>query len=292
MRETGDGRDVSASAYFTSQGTQTRSFAYDLAGRLVTARNPETGTTATQYAYDRNGNMYRRQDARGVVLCYGVLNGTACDGSGYDALNRPLVKRYYVPPPPPGETADAGTVTYCYDGRTYSNGSCSTGEVGSEKGLLTSVGMKEEKNDETVESSTDYQHDLAGRVSGSTQRTTGLADKPFSYRYYVSDFAGSVTYPSNKTVVTCSDDHLRPLWVSGSKTMDDCVNNVSVGTSEAYASGLQYGGHGLPTQMTLGNGLNETTQWSTQRLQPTQRSLGSLWTLGNDYGTATANNGN
>jgi RHS repeat-associated protein len=72
--------------------------------------------------------------------------------------------------------------------------------------------------------------------------------------------------------------------------MSDCMSGSTVASSEAYASGWQYGSHGLLTQMTLGNGLTETTQYNSH-LQPTQRSLGSLWSLTNTYGT-TANNGN
>ncbi|MCE5307774.1 MAG: hypothetical protein LLG20_09025 [Acidobacteriales bacterium] len=144
----------------------------------------------------------------------------------------------------------------------------------------------------TSASGTDYEHDLAGRVSRSVQHTSGLDDKAFTYSYYASDVQASVVYPlpSQRTVVTCVDAQLRPLWVSGTKSVADCVNNATVPAAEAYASGMQYGSYGLLTQMTLGNGLTEATQYNN-RLQTTQRSLASLWTQVNHYGT-TNNTGN
>lgn len=67
-----------------------RTFTYDSLSRLTAACNPETipagqscdGTHwSDTYAYDANGNMRSRTDARGVVLSY-----------TYDALNRPTSK--------------------------------------------------------------------------------------------------------------------------------------------------------------------------------------------------------
>ncbi len=58
------------------QGGRNRSFTYDSLGRLLTAVNPESGTT--NYAYDNNGNLTTKTDARNTVTNY--LN--------YDSLNR------------------------------------------------------------------------------------------------------------------------------------------------------------------------------------------------------------
>lgn len=61
---------------------QTRSFTYDMAGRLLSANNPETGVI-NYTGYDGNGNLTGKTDARGVATTY-----------TYDALNRPLGKSY------------------------------------------------------------------------------------------------------------------------------------------------------------------------------------------------------
>jgi len=46
-----------------TQGTQTRSSWYDLAGQLTSSDNPESGTTT--YRYDTYGNVKTRAAARG-----------------------------------------------------------------------------------------------------------------------------------------------------------------------------------------------------------------------------------
>jgi RHS repeat-associated protein len=64
-----------------TQGSQTRNFVYDSLGRMTSATNPESGTTA--YAYDANGNLLTRTYARGVATTY-----------TYDRLNRNILTSY------------------------------------------------------------------------------------------------------------------------------------------------------------------------------------------------------
>jgi RHS repeat-associated protein len=73
---------LSVSHMVGSSAGQTRSFSYDMAGRLLTANNPETGTI-TYSQYDGNGNLGRKTDARGWQTNY-----------AYDKLNRPTSKTY------------------------------------------------------------------------------------------------------------------------------------------------------------------------------------------------------
>jgi YD repeat-containing protein len=88
-----------------------RTFAYDSLSRLITARNPETGTVCygtlsggtCNSGYDANGNLGSKTDARGVTTSY-----------SYDALNRWLSKTY--------SNAPAGTVSSCYQYDTAANG--------------------------------------------------------------------------------------------------------------------------------------------------------------------------
>ena len=51
-----------------TQGSQTRTFAYDSLSRLASAANPESGTI--NYTYDKNGNLTQKTDARGVQTTY------------------------------------------------------------------------------------------------------------------------------------------------------------------------------------------------------------------------------
>src|SRR5262249_26581962 len=64
-----------------TQGSQTRTFAYDSFSRLTSAANPESGTVT--YAYDANGNLMEKTDARDVKTTM-----------TYDALNRVRSKSY------------------------------------------------------------------------------------------------------------------------------------------------------------------------------------------------------
>ena len=71
-----------------ASSTQSRSYSYDLMGRLLSETNPESGTTA--YTYDTDptcgtydGDLVKRVDAVGNVTCY-----------SYDALHRPLAATY------------------------------------------------------------------------------------------------------------------------------------------------------------------------------------------------------
>ena len=73
-----------------SSGHQTRSYAYDMLGRLISETNPEMKNSAVTYVYDTlssdaacgtytsAGNLLKRLDPAGNASCY----------SGYDALHR------------------------------------------------------------------------------------------------------------------------------------------------------------------------------------------------------------
>jgi RHS repeat-associated protein len=67
-----------------SSSTQSRTYSYDGLGRMLSEKNPETGTTAIAYVYDTDstcgtsdGDLVKRTDAAGNVTCY-----------AYDALHR------------------------------------------------------------------------------------------------------------------------------------------------------------------------------------------------------------
>jgi RHS repeat-associated protein len=71
-----------------TSSTQSRSYSYDLMGRLLSETNPESGTTTYTFDADStcgtyDGDLVKRVDAVGNVTCY-----------SYDALHRPLTVTY------------------------------------------------------------------------------------------------------------------------------------------------------------------------------------------------------
>lgn len=86
----GDLTGVTQNAQASSGKQQSRSYVYDMLGRLTQETNPEISNSAVNYTYDSltsdgscgtytsAGNMLKRVDAAGNAACY----------SGYDALHR------------------------------------------------------------------------------------------------------------------------------------------------------------------------------------------------------------
>ncbi len=255
-----------------TQGSQTRTFAYDSLSRLTSARNPESGTIA--YTYDNNGNLTQRTDARGVVTAY-----------TYDRLDRLTRRSYSYTGSDTAVSLGTTQVDYAYD----SCGSYS-------RGRLCSVTAKKGTTD--VSRTAYNRYDALGRVLESTQMTGG-SSYTMAYAY---DRAGNLTsqrYPSDRVVDYVYDGAGR---IAGAKT----------GADGWYAGGtgdnaVGYEPHGGVKQLLLGNGLWEQRRYNV-RLQPTQIGLGttkatgsltatgptptaSLLLLDYSYGTSS-NNGN
>ncbi len=240
-----------------SQSGQSRTFAYDRLSRLTQATNPESGIT--KYAYDANGNLLRKVDARNMATCFytGICSATAALGSdGYDGLNRPTEKRYSDATPP---------VTFAYDAAQT---------VCFNEGRLTSVFTA------GVSTTALSCYDALGRVTVSSQDTVGDTLRTFAYTYNRDGSLATQTYPSSELVVAYQYDAAGRPKAAGKTT---------VGATD-YASAIAYAPHGAVSSLTLGNGLVETTGFNN-RLQPTSIQAGSLMTLTFGYGT-TSNNGN
>ena len=250
-----------------TQGSQTRTFAYDSLSRLTSATNPESGTIA----YDNNGNLTQRTDARSVVTTY-----------TYDGLDRLTRRSYSYTGSETAVSLETTRVDYAYD-------SCG----GYAQGRLCSVTAK--KGSTTEVSRTAYnRYDALGRVLESTQ-TTGGTSYTMAYAY---DRAGNLTsqrYPSDRVVDYVYDGAGR---IAGAKTGADGWYAGGTGTNA-----VDYEPHGGVKQLLLGNGLWEQRRYNV-RLQPTRLGLGTTKTTGSltpagsglllldySYGTS-ANNGN
>ncbi len=81
-----------------AQGSQTRTFAYNELGQLLSATNPESGTT--QYSYDLDGNPVKVSEANGTVVT-----------ATFDPLDRMRTRSYTVS----GSTAATGETFFDYD---------------------------------------------------------------------------------------------------------------------------------------------------------------------------------
>ena len=275
-----------------SGAVQERNFTYDSLKRLLTAANPETGTVG--YTYDANGNLTSKTDARGVIACYGNLNGQTCDGQGYDQLNRLTNVSYYTA----GTTAAAtpGTV-HCYDGNQYlAGGSCGKMQNGM---LLRKTGVGNSN------AWTNYSFDAAGRMTSSSQYTGsgGTPSYTFAYTYFNDDSLASEGYPSGRTIEDCYDANGRLTWVSGNATAANCTSSPGsyAGTGPAYGQVTGYVPTGQISALTLGNGLVETIIFNSRRQMvgltaaaaaATRLSLGLSYCASASVAGCPGNNGN
>jgi len=220
-----------------TQGSQTRTYAYDALGRLTSATTPESGTvcfgsvsgsTCNADGYDSFNNLLKRTDARGVLTSY-----------GYDTLNRLSQVSYNV-----GSTGVPATPTVTW---TYGTNS-SQNNNGRLITMTDGVGSE------------NYNYDILGEVtqvakliSGTTYTTT--------YQYNHAGELSQITYPSNRVVVPSYDSIGRPCAVGTSGST--CT------TGTVYASGFGYSPAGLVTALKYGNGIFASFGFSSDRLQLT-----------------------
>ncbi|MGH9404512.1 MAG: RHS repeat domain-containing protein [Terriglobia bacterium] len=246
-----------------TQSSQTRVFAYDSLGRLLSATNPESGTTT--YTYDANGNMISRTRPTANQTNPSDTTSTAYY---YDTLNRLRSKVYSDPTP---------TATYFYDEPSVTLGSWSSGTLKNTLGRLTHTitGPSSAPLTATVE---DY--DLMGRPADFWQCTpydcpsSSLA--PSQYKY---DLAGDLTdylTPSNgdchitttynaaervTQVNSCTVDEYHPAilgqftytpWGAISTLTDGCTGTGCSGYIETYT----YNNRLQPAMIQLGTASN------------------------------------
>lgn len=250
----------------TTDTPRTRSFTYDSLSRMITAKNPETGTicygelsgNSCIGGYDANGNLLWKTDANGTELRY-----------TYDALNRLSTRTG------PPEDYQMSVLEYGYDQGT--NGI----------GRLTSESTYNFL-------ATSYVYDPMGRVSS----------KIFTYNaynsYYPGPGVGSQTPPGwnrntgdnvpglytnstatvgvqydlagNPTQITYPDGRVISQVFDGAGRLETATDATPAGTSTTYftggVSGSQaYTASGALENFTLGNGVTQTNQYN-DRLQP------------------------
>lgn len=156
----------------SSSPWRVRRFTYDSLSRLLTAKNPETGTIS--YGYNADGVLTSKTDARGITITYNP-----------DALHRIASKTYSDSEP---------TISYTYDNFT----------LGSNYGIGRRTGMSD------ASGSTSWTYDTMGRV-WSEQKTIGTIGKSTSDLYNFDGSVKQITYPSGAVISVTTGGDGRPL---------------------------------------------------------------------------------
>jgi RHS repeat-associated protein len=248
--------DVLGNLTQIQQGAQTRTYSYSSLNKLLNATTPETGTTS--YAYDLNGNLAVKTDARGVVTT-----------STFDVLNRPVSKSY-------SSVANVGgtsTISYFYDGQGVTGGT-----VNYAINKLTKV-----VNDV---SSFEYRNfDALGRNTEGRQILDGV-NYDSSYTFNLAGSLVKETYPSGRVV--------EDVYSQGASNLSSVSSRGANGVTRTYASGFVYSPKGKTTKFQYGNGLWEEASYNDREQLvgiSLRKQTTSLWSVSYDYGT-TDNNGN
>jgi RHS repeat-associated protein len=185
-----------------AQGTETRSFSYDLLSRLTLASNLEPGPI--NYYYTNSGSslcsgdpntVCRRTDSKLVTTTY-----------SYDTLNRLTSKSY---------SDSTHAIAYSYDGSA-----CIGTSPCYNKGRRTAM--------TDAAGSESWSYDKLGRMSGD-KRTTNSITEQTTYAYNFDGSLSTLTYPSGRTITYLPNAAAQPISAS------DIPNGVTYATSGSYA---------------------------------------------------------
>ncbi|MGC2695654.1 MAG: hypothetical protein WA738_07670, partial [Candidatus Angelobacter sp.] len=174
-----------------------RRFTYDSLSRLLTAKNPESGTIT--YSYDADGNLLQKTSpapnqtgtaTQTISYCYDELHRVT--GRGYGAQSCPL---------------SSPVVSYVYDSGPNA------------KGHLTSL------TDQAGAGS--YAYDTLGRIASETRVISGVS-KSMSYSYDLDGSLKTLTYPSGAVVTYTPDSAGRVL------SAIDSGNSINYATAATY----------------------------------------------------------
>ena len=248
-----------------TQGSQTRTFAYDSLKRLTSATNPENGTVS--YGYDSNGNLTSKTDARSITTTI-----------AYDALNRPTSKSY-------NDSPQTATVNYYYDSQTLPTGAPSYSR-GYSTGKLVAVTFGGGSE------GTYRAYDALGRIPLQYQRTNST-NHQVGATYNIGGPMASETYPS---VPGATGRRQVSFSYDAAARLSSVSSSATTYAAAASVSSIGYTAHNALSTETYGNSLIHAISYNT-RLQPSEIKLGtsgsptSVVDLTYSYGT-TSNNGN
>jgi YD repeat-containing protein len=262
---TGTGCSSSPSNDATSPW-RVRRFSYDSLSRLLTAKNPESGTIT--YAYDNDGELLQKTSPAPNQTGSATQAVSFC----YDELHRPTKRDYSVHTfSPPACPITTPIVSYVYDSGT--NG----------KGHLTS--LTDQPGTAT------YSYDILGRLITETRSLKGANNaaisKTISYTYNLDGSVKTLTYPSNKVITYAPDSAGRMLSAVDSASAINYVTGATYGPDSALTGFIS--GSGGAAAITNAFSYNK-------RLQPVAMSASTasqtLFSIGYDFHLGSGDNGN
>jgi RHS repeat-associated protein len=249
-----------------SSPQQSRSYTYDLLGRVLTETNPESGTT--YYTYDSvngssctsasAGDMVQKQDANGNISCY-----------HYDGLHRDTYTTYA------GPNSNGISKYLVYDAATV-NGVAMTYAEGRMAEAYTCAGSAAPPCTPTI-TDEGFSYDQRGQLSAYYQKS------PHSNGYY----SLIATRWEDGGLKTVSGVGL-PTLTYGGLDGEGRVTTVSAGSGTNPVSGVTYNNGGYTTgpigallNVTLGTGdqQNFTYDLNTGRMKSYSASVGATPTV-------------
>jgi YD repeat-containing protein len=256
------------SAAPTSDATspwRVRRFTYDSLSRLLTAKNPESGTIS--YVYDADGSLLQKTSpapnqtgaaTQTVSFCYDALHRVT--GKGYGAQSCPL---------------SSAVVSYTYDSGANA------------KGKLSSL------TDQAGTAS--YAYDTLGRLTTETRSIAGIS-KSTGYSYNLDGSVKTLTYPSGRVVtytpdsagrlVSAADGNGTNYVTSASYNPDGSLKNLLNGSTPALNQSFQYTPRLQMCRITvLTSGTLPTSCTDTQ-------NIGNVMDRGYNFNYGAGDNGN
>lgn len=189
------------------QGGETRSYSYDGISRLISAKEPESGTTNYFFTYTDGSicsaadDVCRAIDARGVTSTYTYDIGTEKDR---------LITIAYSDGTP--------TTNYYYDQSSYN-------------GLTISYPGNRRTGMSDGSGQTAWSYDPFGHII-TERRTIGTVTESTSYTYNVDGSIASITYPSGRVITYAYNNAQQATSV------------VDTTSSTNYITGATYAPHG------------------------------------------------
>jgi RHS repeat-associated protein len=250
------------------QGSQTRTMAHNSLSRLISTTDPESGTVT--YAYDPNGNLIEKTDARGVRTTI-----------TYDALNR-ITSNVYSGITDEGRAAASATkpVFRFYDNYSTLPSGAPSWPSSPSKGRLIGVTYG------TGSEGTYHQYDALGRIVTNHQRM-GTSNYVSRYTYnlansILSEHRGSPTVDILRNRSTY-DAAGRLTWMGTSFTpfLSESILVKDITYTPFGALQSEKYGNGLIHSMGYNN-LHQPTEMRLGRLD----NLESIFSIYNIYGTA------
>jgi len=166
-----------------TQGSETRTYNYDMLARLTSAMIPEVNVSGTQctttYGYDANGNVTSRTAP--LENQNSSCSSTVTTTYSYDAVNRLTSKTYNDSTTPPA--------SYSYDQTSVTVGSWTSPTLLYPKGRMTEATTTSGSN---VQTAAVYSYDPVGRTKNFWQCNPSNCGTVYSTSYNY-DLAGDIT---------------------------------------------------------------------------------------------------